>query len=731
MAWHIPYKLKRAWDEWNLRVTVLVSLFFQIVLIFLAPSRKRTGRRIVTLTIWAAYLLADWIAAFAVGLISNGQGNGCEVHPLNKVLAAFWAPFLLLHLGGPDTITAFSLEDNELWIRHLLGLLIQLAAVAYVFLQSIPNRLWIPTVLMIFAGLIKYAERTRALYMACLGNFKASMLPPPDAGPNYAQLMEEYSSNKEAQVPVRIVITKEPEKGSRNTDEEKNLLTEKIEEIDMVKEGYKFFNTFKGLIVDHMFSFHERRVSRKFFFERNPIDAFSVMEVELNFMYDVLFTKTGAVHGKIGYSFRVICSVLIVVSFCLFASFHKRGFHQFDIAVTYTLLVGAVVLDLIAHVKLIFSDWTVVKLNSIKPKCSKAAIKIVYAIREGLSFDKKWRWSKSVSRHSLINYCLNERVKWIDKAVDRIGLKEFLDELRYKERKSVEEDKLREIIFEQLKGKAVKAEDSKIAKEIFSARGNWVLSQHLCPHPEIIASVSEEVEYDESLLLWHVATELCYFTDTNSEGKTNPTDTNSDPNFDEETKRKREETENKHEICKILSEYMLYLLVMRPTMMSAVLGIGQIRFQDTCAEAKKFFQKGQLGTSLALKEIFYKFFGRSQSESEPRRKEVCYALLGVDTVVKPINVKGDRSKSLLFDACMLAKDLKKLKFENRWKITSEVWVELLSYAASHIRPNGHAQQLSKGGELITFVWLLMAHFGLGDQFRIEAGHARAKLIVNK
>ncbi|XP_071939262.1 uncharacterized protein [Coffea arabica] len=59
------------------------------------------------------------------------------------------------------------------------------------------------------------------------------------------------------------------------------------------------------------------------------------------------------------------------------------------------------------------------------------------------------------------------------------------------------------------------------------------------------------------------------------------------------------------------------------------------------------------------------------------------------------------------------------------------WVKLLSYAASHCRANAHAQQLSKGGELITFVWILMAHFGLGEQFRIEAGHARAKLIVGK
>lgn len=62
---------------------------------------------------------------------------------------------------------------------------------------------------------------------------------------------------------------------------------------------------------------------------------------------------------------------------------------------------------------------------------------------------------------------------------------------------------------------------------------------------------------------------------------------------------------------------------------------------------------------------------------------------------------------------------------------SEVWVELFSYAASHCREDAHTQLLSKGGELITFVWLLMAHFGIGQQFQIDEGHAREKLIVGK
>ncbi|MFQ6662954.1 hypothetical protein Gotur_030642 [Gossypium turneri] len=101
-----------------------------------------------------------------------------------------------------------------------------------------------------------------------------------------------------------------------------------------------------------------------------------------------------------------------------------------------------------------------------------------------------------------------------------------------------------------------------------------------------------------------------------------------------------------------LSDYMLYLLVFRPTMMFAVAGIGQIGFRDTCAKAERFFKRGDL---------------------YPKQdKKACEELLGVRTDVGPQEVKGDRSKSVLFDACMLAKELNQMN--NKWKIMSKVWV---------------------------------------------------------
>ncbi|KAK7820366.1 hypothetical protein CFP56_038976 [Quercus suber] len=299
----IPDRLKDVWDEWNIRAIILVSLSLQTTLILFAPFRKRIPKKPVILLIWSSYLLADWAASFAIGHIANSQvpnsanpitdDKGCHLVGKNSMicqgkvshasgnkgnkssenadLLAFWAPFLLLHLGGPDPISAFALEDNELWLRHLFSLLVQVIVTGYVFLLTLPeNQLLVPTLLMFVAGIIKYFERTRALFLASLDRFRESMLKAPDAGHNYAKLMEEYSSKKEAGLPTRIEMTPEPGKDSKLATAGKE---EQLEELDVVKYAYKYFNIFKGLIVELIFSFRERNESREFFLRINEEGA--------------------------------------------------------------------------------------------------------------------------------------------------------------------------------------------------------------------------------------------------------------------------------------------------------------------------------------------------------------------------------------------------------------------------------------------------------------------------
>jgi hypothetical protein len=40
-------------------------------------------------------------------------------------------------VARPDTITAYSLEDNELWLRHLISFLFELFSAAIIFFCSL------------------------------------------------------------------------------------------------------------------------------------------------------------------------------------------------------------------------------------------------------------------------------------------------------------------------------------------------------------------------------------------------------------------------------------------------------------------------------------------------------------------------------------------------------------------------------------------------------------------
>ncbi|KAJ6389118.1 hypothetical protein OIU77_027462 [Salix suchowensis] len=640
----IPDSVKRLWDHWNIRSAILASLFLQVFLILFASWRKRTSHKLVILLIWLGYLLADAVANFAIGHISTRQRTTDSKYEDNNELLAFWAPFLLVHLGGPDTITAFALEDNELWLRHMLTFVTQAFATLYVLILNLStDEVWIPTVLLFIVGAIKYFERTYSLYRASMDQFRDSMLEDPDPGPNYAKLMEEYDSKIEAKIPTELITVEEPDHKQMKARARDIQPIELKDDLEVVQNAYYYFNIFKGLIVDLIFSFKDRNDSRNFFLRINAGDALKVIEVELNFMYEVLYTKAIVVHSKRGYVIRLFSFTLVLVALVLFR-FHvkKDKFLRTDVKLTYVLLLGSICIDTIAFFRAIFSDWAVADLKKSEKQpdsCWKSCT----------AFFSAWKVPLFKVKRAIFKLMGSLQMDFVD-GIFHVSNKKFTDELW-------------KVIFDELQKKSVMADDPEDAKTICSARGNWAVLQDNDWDKEVrdeLMPYVVNVTYDESLLLWHIATDLLY----------------------------HDSSDQKHDVAKerskLLSDYMMYLLIMQPTMMAAVAGIGKIRFRDTCAEAER---------------------------------------------VAPVDVKGDRSKSVLFDASKLAKLLQGQ--EKKWELLSKVWVELLSYAAGHCRAYAHAQQVSKGGELITFVWLLMAHLGLADQFQINKGHARAKLIVGK
>ena len=686
-----PSSLMKLWNKWEIRVLVLLSLFLQILLIFLGSRRKYTSIKWVGVIIWVAYLSADWIATVSIGILMN-QEEDCEEKspPTNFVIMAFWAPFLLVHLGGPDTITAYSLEDNELWLRHFLGLLTQFGGAFYVFLKSwngeALNFLAIP---IFFIGLIKYGERTWVLRSASSSHFRDAMLPRPDPGPNYAKIMDGYSLKKAEGYDVSLCRGIETSQLVNHSPPA--AINSIVPDAAILQAAFYFFNNFKRLFADLILSFQDRQYSQSFFQSTSWEQVFMVIETELGFMYDVLYTKSAVVYSRFGSLLRCISLSFTISVLIAFSSIDRNRYSTTDVIITYWLLAGGIVIEIYAIAVLLSSDWTELWLSKHKNPVLNLLYRTLLSRR--LCFQvpyllpEKSRWSDSMAQHNLISICLKDKPARCSGIQELLGIYETLQAYQCKISK-VSPD-LKRLIFEILREKSKDASDIEACKRICSQRGDNVLERMNCIQK---LGWSVKVEFDRSVLLWHIATDLCYYTDLNK-----------NPNSVESSNCKS---------SKVLSDYMMYLLVMRPFMLPN--GIGKIRYQDSCAEAVEFFQERNYITS---------------------RSEACSTLLQVSTEILPLEVKGDRSKSVIFDACRLAKCLQALETEEqwqceqKWEMMSNVWVEMLSHGAGQCQWNHHAKQLAQGGELLTHVWLLMAHFGITEHFQIAQGHARVRLVV--
>ncbi|PON88927.1 hypothetical protein TorRG33x02_153100 [Trema orientale] len=698
MAHVFPKSLTKHWTEWRTPLMILVSLFFQTILILAGSRRKYISKIWVRFFIWLAYLSADWIAMLSLSSISNSRTSEDGPTKPNHTITAFWASLLLLHLGGPDTITAYSLEDNEIWWRYFVVLSIQVIASFFIILNAwSSNWLNFLSVPLLVAGIFKFGQKSWVLMRASSEHFRKSMFPSPDPGPNYARYMDEYSSRKAQGFKVRPKrIDDVPKVGHHLYTVPANI---KIPYAKSLQDAYAFFEIFKPLFADLILSIHDMVNSQSFFQNGRCEEVFRVIEMELGFMYDVFYTKAVAVFSVVGGFLRLVSFFCVVSVLVAFSVIEKQGYSGKHVAITYILLGGAALLEIYVLLFLLCSDWTLLWMSKHKNIAVDLLYQVISSISKFSVFKYK-RWSNSIGQFNLIGFCLDYKPSKCSLYLRHsISVYEQLVYEHHYKRLSIP-DELKKVIFDQLLKKFDSVTGLSACRKLCDHRGEWVLNEEECD-PRLGWSV--KVEFDESILLWHIATDLCYHSDMD--------ETSNNPQLNQNSNGV--DRPNSKEISKFLSEYMMYILVMRPFMLPN--GIGQIRFQDTCAEAAEFFKER-----------------KSIADVKKKARE---ALLKVSTEVLPSEVKGDRSKSVLFDACGLAKALRSLETEQnwhrekKWELMSHVWVEILCYAASQCQRNQHAQQLRRGGELLTHVWLLMAHLGITKQFQIADGHARTKLIL--
>nr|XP_023906205.1 uncharacterized protein LOC112017963 [Quercus suber] len=187
-----------------------------------------------------------------------------------------------------------------------------------------------------------------------------------------------------------------------------------------------------------------------------------------------------------------------------------------------------------------------------------------------------------------------------------------------------------------------------------------------------ITDETQNVEIYQRIVIWHIATDLCLYTDSGADEPNNNLG---------------------REVSKDVSDYMMYILVMCPFVLST--GNAIVCFENTCESIKNFFQEKKLPRLPKANACAMLI---SEYEASSDRVDV-YLL----------------TDSLCPIAVLLAKKLNQM--DGKWEILSKFWVENLAYVATLCRGNNHAQQLRKGGEFLTHVWLLIEQFNLAESFQ--------------
>ncbi|KAF8725960.1 hypothetical protein HU200_020537 [Digitaria exilis] len=616
-----------------MRVLVLSSLAVQFLLFIFSFMRRFNIHGVFGFIMWLAYLAGDLRPRHALqppqGSRSWSQQQGLDQDHEGRrsgssLLEVVWAPILLIHLGGHDGITAYNIEDNELWSRHLV--------------TAVSQRLLAAAIVLFISGVIKCFTKPWALKRASHYRIQA-LCPERTAKQNEGERcqIQEYVQQTKAFVREHEAEGHHPP--SRRGDE------------ILHRAACKLF-------VDLPSPYPDRLSIIEYFWVLSKEEAFLSVRDGLASAFLLLYTREKSVGplGEYSYFSRnleasflqwvlLLRTTLPWAAIGLFHKSHGETYIDTDVKITYA----------------IFCCTAILETYSVFPTVN--------------SFDQ---WP-TIAQYNLTGYFVrNKKHSKIMRAVSFFGCKGLLDQ-SWCMRSCFSSRRITELVLQYLKaGWKGRIQDAASYRRFNDSRGHWALkgNQDL--------GWSIKGPFDESVLLWHIATDFCFFSRSVSEHKS-----------------------CKAVLCRQMSNYMMYLLFVNPEMLLP--GTRRNLFTAAYKELNKILDDGNPSQRNPP----------SQSQQKPapvKEKELIKRLITTmgDKTREPSEEgsNGGSKGSFIDDAWTLAQGLLKLNDDEMWEVIKSVWVEMLCFSASRCRGYLHAKALSSGGEFLSYVWLLMSYMGM-------------------
>ncbi|XBI13821.1 hypothetical protein VPH35_140502 [Triticum aestivum] len=708
------------WNEWEIQTVVVASFSLQVILFFFAGIRRYNVSFALKVLLWLVYLLADVVATFALGHMSSSLSSKS---PGEHQLVAFWAPFLLLHLGGQDTITAYALEDNELWLRHLLNMFVQVACTAYVLYKYINagGATFVHAAMLVLAaGVFKYGERIWALKLASKGGSREKRRRRPKSfrrriddirrkfftyEPRARDTLTYPTSNTGLgssfdlpQAMKRVKNTQQmvPSAFISSLWVEKRVEIEEGEKRDCFTKNEQFrtyvFTVMTAHVLRHV-------LVKPLIIDRNEasidwrglrIDRLSAeekykkIEVQLALMYDMLVLRFLIIHTRYGYCIRAISLVSCFTALMVFTTSKRDGYSTPDIVITFALLGGACALEMASVFKAIGSTWTCASLRRRRWKWLANAI--LFA-RYHLLVLEDGRWSDSVGQFDFISFCVHSRKMDLKVSIARlIGLRDFWNKAHCTKHVELSPG-VKEFVWNLLRGD--KTHMVRI-EEVDIRSGNWARRfSGVAQIKKLGWSLS--YGFHKSVLIWHIATSTFINHPANSE-------------LVDKDMAKAVNT---------LSDYMMYLLIKHPDILP-IKAAAKDMFEETClCYGLTVVGSNRPNVVVDSHQVILDYNkGSRHLKDEPIHANLMQRLKYMEELYGDLmhprwdDHPGD---AVLVKACTLVHTMLNMELElglaHKMAIIGTVWVEMLCYTATNASGGFHARQLSNGGEFLTHILL--------------------------
>ncbi|XP_030457026.2 uncharacterized protein LOC115677922 [Syzygium oleosum] len=702
----------------QIELLVIFTAFLLLFLVTCGSWRRRSNNKNLRLIIFTAYTLSTYVITYALGLMQDA--------PLRSELFPVWAMFLMLALGSADSISAYSLEDNEQWKNYNWQRVIKL--IWLVLLMSLyfhsRSEAVVTAECLFIVLVVKSDERARALMAASLHSLQRNTKVVAD----YMSVEHENGGVPHGVHPVRMrgytyLVTWEEENwvyeiaraiyrwvwkheaaqapNYRMTLDKKKLIT--IEKVwgcegrllssegdpqNKLKDICLSFALYKLLRLRYAGYSLPREAHKKTWnlIRRGLLSkedgykrAFRVVEVELMFLYDFFYTKYSIIFQPGWLLIKLMEFMYVVMGIWATTSLlthYKRpnsncplatvpNVLSVDVLVTSVMIISFIVVELTQFFFMGFSVWA--KVTWICKYVQKRSWQNNAWIERMIGAICRVRllkpWERKLHQYSILESYFYKSSRLLNNVI----MATYIDQDRDGQKQSKPiplPEKVKQEVFDALKWNyGTKLENGQTSLRVNNESRQLLWACQLETQTQVI-------------MVWHIATSFCEY-----QLPVGRSDSDA--------------TRSSFLVATSLSKYLAYLVAFAPRLLPDHPYVTEYVFDQAIIEARDFFQGCN---SLDDRVTKMERKGRGSSARE-----------------KTVINRGARLGN------QLVNDIK--REDMIWRILADFWVELVLYVAPSNDAKAHAEHLTRGGEFLTHLWALLSHAGIERDYPTKPPNA--------